>query len=232
MINHMTRRAAAGFALGAAAAILLVGPLSPRDAQAATVSITVEDYDYSPATRTITAGDTVRWGFSGDPHSVTSRTGLFDSGVTDPGGSFQFRFTKAGTYRYYCVVHPDLMSGTIVVKAAAATPQPTTRPTTRPTPRPTASPTRSPATPSASPVAASPIPSAPPSTLTAPSSSAGSSVAIIATLGPSIAAASPTPSSPSPTGATDSSPILPAVVAGLVVLVAGGLWVVRRRGTT
>ena len=61
----------------------------------------------------------------GDQHSVTSRDGLFDSGVEDPGGSFQFTFTKAGTYRYYCVVHPDLMSGTIVVKAAPRLPAPT-----------------------------------------------------------------------------------------------------------
>ena len=127
MTNHLTRLGFARFVLGvfALAATAILPPPSP--VQAATEAVAVENYDFSPASRTIDVGDTVRWTFSGDQHSVTSRDGLFDSGVLDPGGSFQFTFTKAGTFRYYCLVHPGLMSGTIVVKAESSTPKPTVR---------------------------------------------------------------------------------------------------------
>jgi plastocyanin len=238
MTHRLIQRATARSALGLLAVALSAVPLlSPGPALAATISVAVENYDFAPATRTITAGDLVRWTFSGDPHSVTSRDGLFDSGVTDPGGSFQFRFTKAGTYRYYCVIHPGLMSGTIVVKAAAAstpipTVQPTPTPTPVPTPKPTTRPTATPApTPAPSTAPAGPSASPTPSALPSPSASAASSQALVATQEPSGGPPSAAPAPTEPAGTADTTPILAFVVVLAVVGGLAGLLVARRRRT-
>jgi Plastocyanin len=131
MTDQTSRRGRGRFAIGLlAGAIAGLVLLVAGSVQAATVTVAAMNYEFQPASRTVAVGDVVRWTFSGDPHSVTSRDGLFDSGVTNPGGSFQFKFVTAGTYRYYCQVHPEQMFGTIVVKASA-TPKPTVRSTPR-----------------------------------------------------------------------------------------------------
>jgi len=234
MNTQTTRRATARFARALFAVTLSAGALqSPGAAQAATVTVAAENYEFAPASRTIMAGDVVRWTFSGDAHSATSRDGLFDSGIKDAGGSFQFKFEKAGTFRYYCVVHPDLMSGTIVVKTASPTPRPTVRPTVKPTPKPTVGATATPAsTPTSAPRPTTPVasssPSPTPSASVTPSEPAEGSVAVLATPGPSSIAASPAPGSATPSSATGAAPIMGAV-ALLVVLVVGGLLLARRR---
>ena len=146
--------------------------LAAGSVHAATVTVAAMNFQYQPASRTVSVGDTVHWTFKGDPHSVTSGPpgnpdGRFDSGITDPGGSFQFTFVSAGTYHYFCQVHPEQMFGTIVVKAAASPPtSPTDGPpdgppdlatdgSTRPRRRPpTPTPTRPPARPRRQPDAA------------------------------------------------------------------------------
>ncbi len=71
---------------------------------------------FSPANLTVKVGKTVTW-VNKDTvtHTVTSDgSSLFDSGFMPTGATFQFTFTAAGTYPYYCTVHP-YMKGTIVV---------------------------------------------------------------------------------------------------------------------
>ena len=71
---------------------------------------------FSPANLTVKVGKTVAW-VNKDTvtHTVTSDgSSLFDSGFMPTGATFQFTFTTAGTYPYYCTVHP-FMKGTIVV---------------------------------------------------------------------------------------------------------------------
>src|SRR2546422_5977612 len=71
---------------------------------------------FSPANLTVKVGKTVTW-VNKDTvaHTVTTDgSSLFDSGVVPTGATFQFSFTTAGTYPYYCTVHP-FMKGTIVV---------------------------------------------------------------------------------------------------------------------
>lgn len=65
-------------------------------------------FGFSPATLTILPGTTVTWkNMSAAPHTVTSDDGTtFDSGNIPPGGSFQFKFTAAGSYPYHCNIHP------------------------------------------------------------------------------------------------------------------------------
>jgi plastocyanin len=251
MTTRISRLAAARLILGFFAVTVPAVLVSPGPVRAATTSVAVENFDFSPASRTIDVGDVVRWTFSGNSHSVTSRDGLFDSGIREAGGSFEFTFTKAGTYTYYCVVHPTLMSGTIVVNGASATPNPTTRPTAtskptpeptpkptatarptvkptvKPTPKPTASPT---ATPTTTPTEAVVGPSASPSpsASVAPTVSPASSQAVVEPPSPSSTPIAPAPSPTEPSNASDVTPIVAggALVAAILL---GGLLLARWR---
>jgi plastocyanin len=48
-------------------------------------------------------------------HTVTSDDGLFDSGPLEPGKSFSYAFSRRGTFRYHCEIHPA-MKGSVVVR--------------------------------------------------------------------------------------------------------------------
>ncbi len=92
-------------------------------------------YGYDPLTITVVIGvnNTVVWTNKDVTfHTATSTSGpdSFDSGCLDGtgascptgGGSstFQFTFTKVGTYNYHCNYHP-YMQGTIIVEAGTGT---------------------------------------------------------------------------------------------------------------
>jgi plastocyanin len=84
------------------------------------VNVLLKDYVFSPKTLTVKVGTTVVFfNQDADKHTVTSDTGVFDSGDLDTGKSFSFTFTKAGTFPYYCVYHGDKggvgMAGVITV---------------------------------------------------------------------------------------------------------------------
>ena len=71
---------------------------------------------FSPDNFTVRAGTTVTW-LNGDstPHTVTSNTaGAFDSGSIASGATYAHTFSQAGTYNYYCAIHPNMI-GTIIV---------------------------------------------------------------------------------------------------------------------
>ena len=78
------------------------------------------DSCYLPYSLQIKVGDTISW--SNDDtaaHTVTSGTpdgidGIFDSNLFMAGSTFEFTFDKAGTYPYFCMVHP-WMIGEITV---------------------------------------------------------------------------------------------------------------------
>jgi len=68
---------------------------------------------YSPASITINAGDTVEWKNTDTAaHTVTGGSpangpsGVFDSSLIMGGASFEYTFDEAGSYEYFCMVHP------------------------------------------------------------------------------------------------------------------------------
>lgn len=78
----------------------------------------------------IQVGDTVDWDFNGSFsfHTTTdcggdcsfpTATPLWDSGAL-LGGTFQFTFNQAGTYLYFCAIHPFTMQGQITVNEVEA----------------------------------------------------------------------------------------------------------------
>lgn len=97
-------------------AMLTIGPT----VRGATHTVGISNFAFQPASLTIAVGDTVTWTNSDDvAHTATSTDGTFASGNLDPGQSFSFTFTSAGTFAYACDYHAA-MQGTITVQAAAA----------------------------------------------------------------------------------------------------------------
>lgn len=83
--------------------------------------VSIVDFSFSPATTTIHVGDTITWTNTGkQPHSATANDHSFDTGILHRGQSGSHTFTSAGTFSYFCVVHP-FMKGTIVVLASTTT---------------------------------------------------------------------------------------------------------------
>ena len=77
-------------------------------------AVTIVDFGFNPGTITVKAGTTVTWTNTGVTHTVTSNTGLFDSGHLGSGDTFTFTFSKAGTYAYHCAIH-SAMKGEVTV---------------------------------------------------------------------------------------------------------------------
>ena len=83
---------------------------------AANVAVKIDNFVFGPQTLTVPVGTTVTWTNSDDiPHTAVSTDGVFKSKVMDTDEKFSYTFTKAGTYSYYCSVHPK-MTGQVVVK--------------------------------------------------------------------------------------------------------------------
>jgi plastocyanin len=77
----------------------------------------ISDFKFAPATITVHVGDSITWTNDGpSPHSATANNGSFDNGVLKKGQSASHTFSQAGTFTYFCSVHP-FMHGTVVVVA-------------------------------------------------------------------------------------------------------------------
>jgi plastocyanin len=80
------------------------------------VDVKIDNFSFTPQTITVAAGTTVTWTNRDDiPHTVVSNDGVFKSKVRDTDEKFTYTFTKAGTYDYFCSVHPK-MTGKVIVQ--------------------------------------------------------------------------------------------------------------------
>jgi plastocyanin len=87
-----------------------------RGADAKTVEVKVDNYTFTPGTLTVPVNTTITWVNHDDvPHTIVSSDGVFKSKALDTDDKYSYTFTKAGTYPYYCGVHPR-MTGKIVVR--------------------------------------------------------------------------------------------------------------------
>ncbi len=92
--------------------LLLLAPA----ARAATVQVTVQDFDFDPSVVNIQVGDTVIWTNVSGFHNVESEDGTtFSNALASAPWTFSHTFTAAGTFPYVCVVHASFMTGTINV---------------------------------------------------------------------------------------------------------------------
>jgi plastocyanin len=110
----------AGLAMPVMTVMLLVGgspTVSASDqSSAAPAEVKIDNFSFGPQTLTVHVGTTVTWTNRDDiPHNIVSTDGVFKSKIRDTDEKFSYTFTKAGTYTYYCSVHPK-MTGKIVVQ--------------------------------------------------------------------------------------------------------------------
>jgi len=83
---------------------------------AANAEVKIDNFSFGPETLKVSVGTTVTWINRDDiPHTVVSTDGVFKSKVRDTDEQFSYTFTKAGTYPYFCSVHPK-MTGKVVVQ--------------------------------------------------------------------------------------------------------------------
>jgi plastocyanin len=95
-------------------AAALCGLICAAPARAATVEIAIENLVFKPAAAQAKVGDTIRWTNKDFlEHTATATGGAFD--VKLPAGkSGSVVVTKAGTFDYFCKLHPN-MKGEITV---------------------------------------------------------------------------------------------------------------------
>ena len=113
----IARRGACGLAAGAVAVLCFGVPGAAGGPAPLGPGSEIRDRIYAPSEITVAAGQTIAWrNETLGPHTVTSRTELFNSGRIDPGTTYALKFANPGTYDYYCTVHPT-MTGVVTVLA-------------------------------------------------------------------------------------------------------------------
>lgn len=108
-----------GSMLPAVIALLLVAGSTSVSADdqpsATTAEVKIDNFSFSPRELTVAVGTTVTWTNRDDiPHTIVSTEGAFKSKVRDTDEKFSYTFTKAGSYPYFCSIHPK-MTGKVVV---------------------------------------------------------------------------------------------------------------------
>ena len=75
-----------------------------------------DNFDFGPKTATIQKGDKVVWKNKAGSHTVTFNNGSFDKSISGD-DRVSRKFSKTGTYRYFCRPHKALgMKGKVVVE--------------------------------------------------------------------------------------------------------------------
>jgi plastocyanin len=86
------------------------------DAFAAETTVTIDGFEFRPATATVKAGDTVIWRNTDPvPHTATAKDAGLDSGSINAGGTYRFVAKRKGRFDYICTLHPT-MKGTLIVE--------------------------------------------------------------------------------------------------------------------
>ena len=110
MTSATFRKHVARIAIAAALSLYLGG------AHAAETKVTIDNFTFTPAQLNLKVGDTVTWTNHDDiPHTVVEKNTTFRSKALDTDDAYSFTFTSAGTFDYFCGLHPHMV-GQIVVK--------------------------------------------------------------------------------------------------------------------
>ena len=91
---------------------------TPEQAKASSTQVVIDNFKFAPATLTVSVGTKVTWVNRDDvPHTITSpsKPRTLDSPTLDTDDQFSFEFKAAGTFDYFCALHPK-MTGQIIVK--------------------------------------------------------------------------------------------------------------------
>jgi plastocyanin len=97
--------------------LAVLSTIRGKETETTKAEVVIENFSFSPQTLTLPAGATVTWtNRDNAPHTVTSADKRFPkSSVLKPGQSYSNNFAAAGTYSYFCSIHPRV-TGKIIVK--------------------------------------------------------------------------------------------------------------------
>lgn len=88
-----------------------------QSAPAASVSISIDNFIYSPATLTVKKGTKVTWtNKDSAAHTVTAETEGPDSPLMKQNETYSYTFNNVGTFSYYCKPHPWMKASVIVTE--------------------------------------------------------------------------------------------------------------------
>ena len=88
-------------------------------AAAKTVTIDIKNFMFMPMTVTVAEGDTVTWTNRDQvPHTVAEKNHKFRSAALDTNDAYSHVFDTAGTYDYFCTLHPQMFAHVVVTPAA------------------------------------------------------------------------------------------------------------------
>jgi plastocyanin len=94
-------------------AMLAFGAVAAQDA---TNVVTIDNFTFTPPELTVAVGTTVKWVNHDDiPHLVVNKDKAFRSKALDTDDSFSYTFASAGTFDYFCGLHPHMV-GKVIVK--------------------------------------------------------------------------------------------------------------------
>jgi plastocyanin len=92
------------------------GTPAPGGVEGKTVKAGMRNFAFTPAKLEIGAGTTIAWTNNDQmAHSVTSDDGSWDSGLIEPGATWQRSFETPGSFAFHCTPHP-FMKGVVTVK--------------------------------------------------------------------------------------------------------------------
>ncbi len=121
-LRHVNTRTLALFLFVALALLTTMRGKEPETresapAKATKTEVVIGNFNFSPKTFTVPVGATVTWtNHDNVPHVVTSADDQFKKSPSlKAGQSFSNIFVTAGTYSYFCSIHPR-MTGKIIVK--------------------------------------------------------------------------------------------------------------------
>ena len=93
-------------------AMLAFGAVAAQDANV----VTIDNFTFSPKELTVAVGTTVKFVNHDDiPHTVVEKNLSFRSKALDTDDTYSYTFASAGSFDYFCGLHPHMV-GKIIVK--------------------------------------------------------------------------------------------------------------------
>ncbi len=90
---------------------------APSGEASSSEKVKIVEFTYQPDPVTVQVGGKVIWqNEDAAPHTATADDGSFDTGTIEQGKLKSETFKEAGTYPYFCEIHPDMRGAVEVVE--------------------------------------------------------------------------------------------------------------------
>jgi len=113
-LRSMLGLTSVSYVQGNGALAIIDSTLAPAPSAGQPSPVTITNFTFTPATLAVERGTHVIWTNKDDiPHTVVDTRGRFKSPPLDTDDKWEHVFTEAGTFEYYCSVHP-MMTGKVI----------------------------------------------------------------------------------------------------------------------